>query len=186
MKRRHDPERHHRRSMRLRGYDYSRAGVYFVTICTYQRECLLGEVVDGRMRLNACGQLVAQAWSWLSQRYRYVELDAWVVMPNHLHGILIITDVDAANCRGDSRIAPTPDAPVRRKSLGRLIGAFKTVSSKHINALRDTCGAHVWQRGYYDRVVRNERELQAIRQYIRQNPAHWPDDPENPSQLVQG
>jgi len=172
--------------MRLRGYDYSRAGVYFVTICTYQRECLLGEVVDGRVRLNACGQLVAEAWSWLSQRYRYVELDAWVVMPNHLHGILVITDVDAPNRRGDSRIAPTPNAPPRRKTLGRLIGAFKTVSAKHINALRDTCGAHVWQRGYYDRVVRNKPELRAIRQYIRQNPGHWPDDPENPSQLVQG
>ena len=185
VKKRYDVDRHHRRSTRLRGWDYSQAATYFVTICTYRRECLLGEIVDRRMRLNACGQLAAEAWSWLSQRYRYVELDALGVMPNHLHGILAITDADAPNRRGESRIAPTPNAPLGRKTLGSLIGAFKTVSAKHINALRDTCGAHVWQRGYYDRVVRNGRELQAIREYIRQNAARWPDDPENPSPSVQ-
>ena len=138
------------------------------------------------MRTNAYGRIAEEEWLRTAEIRPEVELIAFTVMHNHLHGILVITDVDAPNRRGDSRIAPTPNAPLRRKTLGRLVGAFKTVSPKHINTLRNTRGAHVWQRGYYDRVVRNERELRAIRQYIRQNPAHWPDDPENPSQLVQG
>ena len=133
------------------------------------------------MLLNAQGESVAEAWAWLSQRYPYVELDAWVVMPNHLHGILIITNTGAANGRGDSRIAPTPNARLRRKSLGRLIGAFKTVSTKRINQIGDTAGNRVWQRDYYEHIIRNQRELDALREYIRANPARWADDSDNPA-----
>lgn len=94
---------HHRRSIRLKGYDYAQAGAYFVTMCTQDRVCLFGDVVDGQMRLNECGQVVADAWSWLSGRYPYVALDEWVVMPNHLHGIMVLTGPDG---RGGSRTAP--------------------------------------------------------------------------------
>ncbi len=165
--------RHHRRSIRLKGYDYAQAGAYFVTMCTQGRVCLFGDVVDGQMQLNECGQVVADSWLWLSGRYPYVGMDEWVVMPNHLHGIIILSEPD---CRGGSRTAPTKN----RKSIGRLIGAFKTVSTKRLNAMRSTPGVPVWQRNYYEHIVRSEESLTRIRQYIVDNPARWEEDPENP------
>lgn len=163
----------YRRSIRLKGYDYAQAGAYFVTICTKDRACLFGEIENGRMCLNDCGQEVADTWRWLSDRYPYVGLDEWVVMPNHLHGIIILTE---PNSRGSSRTAPTQN----RKPLGRLIGAFKTVSTKRLNAIRNTPGVSVWQRNYYEHIVRDEESLARIRQYIVDNPAHWDEDRENP------
>ena len=142
--------KHHRRSIRLKGYDYAQAGAYFVTICTQDRACLFDDVIDGQMRLNDCGQVVADSWSWLSGRYLHVDLDEWVVMPNHRHGIMILTDG-----RGGSRTAPTKN----RKPIGRLIGAFKTVSTKRLNTVRNTPGAPVWQRNYYEHIVRSEESL---------------------------
>ncbi len=173
MKRRHDPERHHRRSTRLRGWDYSRAGVYFVTICTYQRECWLGEIVDGQMRLSAAGHLVEEQWYAIPNHFDCVALDSFVVMPNHVHELIVI-------CRG----GVTP--PLRKPTLGRIVAYYKYQTTKAVNVFLDASGNRLWQRNYHDRIVRNERELRAIRQYIRQNPAHWPDHPENPSRLVQG
>jgi len=167
--------------MRLRGYDYSRAGVYFVTMCTCQRECLPGEVVDGRMRLNAHGEIVKAEWLRTAEIRPEVELDGFMVMPNHLHGIVVVSGRGARPC------APTTGPLFRRpRSLGSLVAGFKSASTKRINAVRAAAGSAVWQRNYHDRIVRNKRELRAIRQYIRRNPAHWPDDPENPSQLVLG
>jgi putative transposase len=99
-----DPKIHHRRSIRLPGYDYSQAGGYYVTIVVWQRECLFGEVIDGEMILNDFGQIAAKTWQWLQTQYPYVELGASIVMPNHFHGIIILHDNDR---RGDSRIAPT-------------------------------------------------------------------------------
>jgi putative transposase len=115
-----------------------------------------------------------ETWLWLADRYQFVDLDAFVVMPNHLHGIVIIGD----GCsRGGSRTAPT-DRP-KSKPLGRLVGAFKTVSAKRINEMRGTPGSPVWQRNYYEHIIRNETELAEIRQYILENPLRWDDDPEN-------
>ncbi|MDA8433183.1 MAG: hypothetical protein M0Z60_09510, partial [Nitrospiraceae bacterium] len=99
----HEPDIHHRRSIRLKGYDYSEAGAYFVTICAKDRECLFGDIVDGEIRLNERGHIAGDSWEWLSRQYGYVDIDEWVVMPNHLHGILIIN----GDCRGGSRTAPT-------------------------------------------------------------------------------
>ena len=164
---------HHRRSVRLKGYDYAQAGSYFVTLCTHDRACLFGDVVDGQMRLNEYGQVVADSWMWLSDQYPHVELDEWVVMPNHLHGIMVLTGPDG---RGGSRTAPTKN----RKPVGRLIGAFKTVSTKRLNTLRHTPGLLVWQRNYYEHIVRSEESLDRIRRYIIGNPARWDEDPENP------
>jgi len=174
--------------MRLRGWDYSQAAVYFVTICTYQRECLLGEVVDGRVRTNAYGRIVEEERRTREIRPE-VELDAFMVMPNHLHGIVVVPGRGARpRLRQDLRpCAPTTGHLFRRpRSLGSLVAGFKSASTRRINAVRGAAGSAVWQRNYHDRIVRNKRELRAIRQYIRQNPAHWPDDPENLSQLVQG
>jgi REP element-mobilizing transposase RayT len=100
----YDVEQHYRRSIRLRGYDYTHPGVYFVTLCTQKRECLLGEIIEGQMRLNEVGRTVMECWVWLGQQYPYVELDSWVIMPNHLHGIIMIAD---GPCRGGSRTALT-------------------------------------------------------------------------------
>jgi putative transposase len=167
----YDPRRHHRRSIRLKGYDYSRPGAYFITIVAQDRACLFGEVVDGAMHLSEVGQIVSESWQWLAAQYEYVRLDAWVVMPNHLHGIIVITDRGMGggdSGRGGSRTAPTAaitlpptamppstaddppvdtptdaPAPVKRKTIGRLVGAFKTVSTKRINEYRGTPGAVV-------------------------------------------
>lgn len=173
-------EKRQRRSIRLKGYDYSQAGAYFVTVVAQGRECLFGNEEEGGLRLTEHGKSVETAWQWLAEQYRYVNLDEWVVMPNHLHGILIIHD-DGEECGvggGGSRTAPT--GLVKRKPLGRLLGAFKTVSSKQINLMRNTPGALVWQRNYYEHVIRDETDLNRVREYIATNPARWAEDDENP------
>lgn len=184
----YDPAKHHRRSIRLKGYDYSQAGFYFVTLCCYKRQCLFGEIIDGVMQLNQYGGIVAETYNWLSFRYPYVHLDEWIIMPNHFHGIIVLTD---KSCRGISRNAPTINtqhqlinSEPKRKPLGRLIGAFKTVSTKNINLIRNAPGTLVWQRNYYEHIIRNEKSLNKIRQYIINNPSSWHHDqlhPDNPS-----
>jgi REP element-mobilizing transposase RayT len=351
----YDPSRHHRRSIRLKGYDYSRPGAYFITIVAQDRACLFGKVVDGVMHLSEVGQIIAESWQWLAAQYDYVTLDAWVVMPNHIHGIIVITDQGGDDGgrggdngggggnnggrggndvggggndggrggddgggggndggrggddggrggddvggggneggrggddggrggddvggggndggrggddggRGGSRTAPTanapttsnaptapdaptanapttsnaptapdaptvnaptapdaptvnaptapdaptvnaptanaptvnaptanaptvnapttnaPTAPAKRKTVGRLVGAFKTVSTKRINDQRGTPGAQVWQRDFYEHIIRDAAALARIRRYIVENPARWASDPEN-------
>src|SRR3990170_8539551 len=165
---RYDPTKHHRRSIRLRDYDYRQAGAYFVTTVCKDRELLLE---DERFRTIA-----EETWLWLAERYEYVDVDQHVVMPNHLHGIIVIRDVR----RGGSRTAPT-GRPLAIKPLGRLIGAFKTVSTKRINAIRGTPGLPRWQRNYYEHVIRDEDDLDRVRRYIAENPLRWEEDPENPA-----
>jgi len=162
----------HRRSIRLKDYDYASPGAYFVTVCTHDRECLFGEIVDSKIVFNDLGRLVVKSWIWLAERYPYVELDEFIIMPNHLHGILVVSD----HCRGDSRTAPTS----KRKPLGRIIGAFKTVSTKRVNILRRTPGAPLWQRGFYEHVIRDTDNINLIHEYIITNPARWALDRENP------
>ena len=169
----YDPTAHNRRSIRLTGYDYSQAGAYFVTLVVRDRSSLFGGVVDGAVQLNDAGRLVRDSWEWLAERYPYVTLDEYVVMPNHLHGIIAITN----QCRGGSRTAQTL---ARRQPLGRMIGAFKTVSTKRLNLARKTPGRPIWQRNYYERVIRNDEELTAIREYIVNNPVRWELDKYNP------
>lgn len=194
-----------RKSIRLQGYDYTKQGAYFVTICSHNRESILGEIVSGEMRLNENGIIVRDTWEWLGNQYSYVGLDEYVTMPNHFHGIILI-DHDrgdgSVGCADDSRRgasrgapttgtpttgaptigaptigAPTIGAPTTKiKPLGQLIGAFKTVSSKRINLLRNTPGALLWQRNYYEHVIRDETDLQRIREYIANNPSNWADD----------
>ncbi|MBI3812017.1 MAG: transposase [Nitrospirae bacterium] len=171
----YSPDIHHRRSIRLKGYDYSQAGAYFVTLCAQNKECLFGEIVDGKMMLKEPGLIVEDCWGWLSKQYPHVILDTWVVMPNHLHAIIMIT----YDGRGGSRTAPTVMAI--RKPLGRLIGAFKTVSTKRINVMRETPAVPVWQRNYYEHILRSEEELIRTSEYILNNPARWAEDENNPA-----
>ena len=171
-----DPQKHHRRSIRLKGYDYSLSGGYFITLVVYQRACILGEVVDGAMTLSPFGQIVRDAWAWLESQYPTVQLDEFFIMPNHLHGILLIGDKperDEINSgRGGHPLrvrqgrANRPDG----KSLGGLIGAFKTVSTKQVNLLRNTPGVPLWQRNYYEHIIWDEAGLFNARAYIRANP----------------
>ncbi len=167
-----------RKSIRLKGYDYTREGAYYVTLCTQNKKCIFGKVVEERTELNDLGKVVAGSWKWLARRYSYVELDEWIVMPNHFHGILLI------RAAGGSRTAPTASDPVQRsrkiKPLGRLIGAFKTVSSTRISQLSSLSGSEVWQRDFYDHVIRDRADLLRIRQYIQENPMLWTEDPYNP------
>ena len=185
----------HRRSIRLRGYDYSQAGAYFVTICTQNRECLFGEIVDGEINLNPLGEVILKWWDALPNYYPPVELDAFVVMPNHLHGIIVIADSDdrAGKPRSNNaavgamsrrpqtgRDDPAP-TPTGKRTLGQLIGYFKFQSTKEINQVRDTAFARIFQRDYYERIIRNEREWNAIAKYIYDNPANWNADSDNPA-----
>ena len=133
---------------------------------------MFGDTVDGKTILNDVGDVVADSWEWLATRHGYVELDEWVIMPNHLHGVIVITDV----FEGGSRTAPTE----KRKPIGRLVGAFKTVSTKRINHLRNTPGIKICRRNYYEHIIRNDDELNHIREYIANNPAQWETDREYP------
>ena len=175
-----------RRSLRLKGYDYAQPGAYFVTICTHRHQPLFGEVVDDAMQLHAFGQIVWEEWFRTARVRPYVVLyeDEFVVMPNHLHGIVWIveTDEQPAVVGATRRVAPTGGRPrgPQPGSLGAIIGQFKSLVTKRINALRGTPGARVWQRNYYEHIIRTEKALNAIRRYIAANPQRWHLDRYNP------
>ncbi len=188
----YDPFKHHRRSIRLTGYDYSQAGAYFVTICTQNRECLFGEIVNSEIRLNDAGEMIVRWWDELSNKYPSFDPDAFVVMPNHIHCVVVIMDEDVvgATLRGrplkgqPHRAAPT--AP----TLGDMIGWFKTMSTnEYIRGVKQfgwkPFHKKVLQRNYYEHIVRNERELNSIREYIENNPANWEMDMDNLKNLRQ-
>jgi len=182
----YNPDIHHRRSIRLRNYDYSQAGAYFVTICVQHRECLFGKITNRVMRLHDAGNIVAEQWIKTGDLRDTVELDAWTVMPNHFHGILVITD-DAG--RGTARRAPTCRAPTTERfgkpvsgSLPTIVRAFKSAATKNVNILRNTPGNKLWQPNYWEHIIRNEAELQRIREYIHNNPARWHEDALHPDQ----
>jgi len=218
----YDPERHHRQSIRLRGFDYSSAGAYFITLCAQNRACLFGDIADGVMVLNSAGQMVDDWWIALNQKFLGIQTDASVVMPNHFHGIIIInppsvgTDLrvcpepgigDATDCEffhsedrgehvggehvggehvGDEHI----EGEHSGSPLPRVMQWFKTMTTNHyIRGVKDngwmSFEKRVWQRNYYDHIIRNEADLIRIQTYIRNNPASWQVDqlhPQNPSQ----
>jgi len=155
--------------MRLPNYDYRQNGAYFVTCVCDHRQLLLEDV--------RFAGIVEHSWRWLGEQYAYVYPDEFVVMPNHVHGILMLDEPrSAASGSGPSLQA--------RKSLGRLLGAFKTRTAREINLLRGTPNEPFWQRNFYERVIRGERELLRTREYIRDNPRRWMEDPENPSNAL--
>jgi REP element-mobilizing transposase RayT len=233
---RYNPERHHRRSIRLRGYDYTQTGGYFITIVAHERALLFGEIVNGAMRLNEYGQIVRDEWFRTAVVRPYVMLypDEFVVMPNHIHGIIWIVGAtrrvaptcgiaptDDGVAPTDDGVAPTDDgvaptdwivgatrrvaptygiaptdggvAPtthpsgrptLKPHSIGSILAQFKSLTTKRINALRGTPGAAIWQRNYYEHIIRDERSLQQIRRYILENPQRWEQDSENPHRAV--
>jgi len=167
----YNPKIHHRRSMRLKDYDYSQAGVYFVTICSQNRDCLFGEIVDDRMRLNKYGIIAKDEWRRSEQIRKEIKLDEFIVMPNHLHGIIFIENTVGANGR-----SPLHRKNMGSKTLSSFMAGYKSFVTKQINILRQTPGILVWQRNYYEHIIRNETELNKIREYIIYNPVNWKSD----------
>lgn len=193
----YDPKIHHRRSIRLKGYDYSQAGAYFITICTNDRKCLFGEIINGEMILNDYGKIANDEWEKLPQRFPNFELDVFQIMPNHMHGIVLLNESVGAglapaqnehNNRATARVAPT-------KTVGDIVGAYKslvaneclkifklnweTVNRAGVNRAgvnpAPTMGK-LWQRNYHEHIIRNEQSYQTISNYIINNPDNWASD----------
>ncbi|MEQ8756109.1 MAG: transposase [Coleofasciculus sp. G1-WW12-02] len=196
----YEPQRHHRHSIRLKGYDYRQPGAYFVTLCIRNRDCLLGEIIQGNMYLSPLGRIVKNEWYRTAVVRPNVELDAFVIMPNHLHGIIVLTDTHRTSLRTElsvysldwvQPIVSTGSTREKRQikgvvsgSLGAIIGQFKSLSAKRINRIRQTPHVPLWQRDFYDHIIHRETSLHAIRKYIVENPLRWIDDPENPEYPV--
>lgn len=179
----YNPNIHHRQSIRLGGYDYSQPGAYFITICTQHRECNLGEIINGKMKFTVRGFIVYEFWLKIPHHFPNVELDQFVIMPNHIHGIIVINDelLDKHDSKGgdDTKGGETP--PLRKKiTLGQIIAYYKYQTTKIINKIDETPGLRIWQRNYYDRIIRHQKILDIARQYIFQNPLRWDKDPNNP------
>ena len=211
-----DPQKLHRRSIRLQGYDYTQPGAYFITICTWQRECLFGDINGGEMSLNRLGEVVLHAWQDLPHHYSHLELGGFCVMPNHVHAIMVLVEDDpgrggsvssgvsspslatyddlrlpdqaktrprAAPALTEGRgIASNSDVgytPIRH-GLPEIVRAFKSFSARRLNLLRHTLGIPVWQRNYYEHIIRDDCEHDRIRSYIESNPLNWNIDDEHP------
>lgn len=214
----YNPAIHHRRSIRLKGYDYTQSGAYFVILVTQGRDCLFGDVANDEMQLNDAGRMVQSAWEALPQRFPGIELDEYRIMPNHTHGIIVVvgatlvvahdaqTDVDRAgtspapttigdgvdnvgatlvvaqDVRMGADWAGTSPAP----TLGDIVGAFKSITThEYIRGVYESgwppFDKRVWQRNYFEHIIRNERELDHIREYILNNPLKWVLDREHPN-----
>jgi putative transposase len=255
----YDPAKHKRRSIRLQGYDYSAKGIYFITICTHQRQCLFGEIVAGQMELNATGLWVQACWQRLPYQFSQLTLDAFVIMPNHLHGILWLGEQhrmdDDISRRGEAfgqkpleqpkisqpNASPFPnpnvspiqpngddDTPCKGKdkescdtpckgeafgpkileqpeifwpnasplpipynspispngtkpgSIASIVQNFKSITTRRINQIQNNAGRTVWQRNYYEHIIRDSTALQNIQDYIRDNPLSWQQDQLHP------
>ena len=191
----YNPDKHHRRSIRLKGYDYTQPGGYYITIVVQERECLFGDVVDGKMRLNDAGGMVERWWAELGNKFPHVIPDTCVVMPNHFHGIVVITDEqrthvgyqgahnDHQGAHNDHQGAHT-GAP-----LPEIVQWFKTMTTNEYIRGVKTLGwipfsGKLWQRNYYEHIIRSDVSLERIQQYITDNPARWDEDDENPERAA--
>ncbi len=184
----------HRRSIRLPSYDYSSSGIYFVTLCAYQKEMIF---LDDRIRA-----IINGAWARIPRMFAKVHLDEWILMPNHLHGILVLEsrarhfpsegmlhdpneklDVSGIPAPGVNA-SPLPGGPLVPGSLGAILGNFKSITARKINSYRKMPGARVWQRNYFEHIIRSDASLERHRTYVRENPQNWISDEENPDMAV--
>lgn len=167
----YNPDIHHRHSIRLKGYDYSQPGAYFVTIVTHQRQCLFGEIVNGKINLNDGGKIAEQFWNDIPKHFPNTIMDEFVIMPNHIHGIIILNNngliIGAKNFSPQQNERPRGTT----QSIGSIVRGFKIGVTKWF---RQNSNIHsVWQRNYYEHIIRNEIELNKIREYILNNPLNW-------------
>ena len=190
-----DPDKHHRRSIRLQGYDYSQPGGYFVTLVTQEHASLFGTIRNEEMILNAAGETVVKWWQELPNKFTLVSLGTFVVMPNHLHGIILIEETVGADLRvcpddtnskqGEHTGSPLPTH--QNTSLSQIVQWFKTMTTnKYIRGVKqfewEPFNGKLWQRNYYEHIIRNQKDWNRIHRYIEANPANWVDDEENPTQ----
>ncbi len=183
-----NPTSHRRKSIRLQGYDYSQAGLYFITVCTHNQVPLFGEIVDGVMVLNAAGQIVEKCWCAIPEHFPQVTLDEFVVMPNHVHGIITIGTTVGANNVGANNHLPLPSNETSTQSnetprssqhgtsrtIGSMVRGFKIGVTRWFRAKTDI--HKVWQRNYYEHIIRNEDSYLKIADYIQTNPQRWEID----------
>ena len=197
-----------RRSIRLAEYDYSRDGAYFVTVCVQDQRCPFGEIERGLVRLNEAGRMVESVWQVLPRRFPTLVLDEFIVMPNHVHGILVLAGfarptgepcVHPVQQEGEHKVRPYGQARnvvanrrprgTEASSLGRVMQAFKSMTTdEYIRGVKtkgwEPFPGHLWQRNYYEHIIRNEQDLHDTRAYIRNNPASWAQDDENPTRVI--
>jgi REP element-mobilizing transposase RayT len=165
MKNIHFPKR---KTIRLKEYNYSLPGVYFVTICVQGHECILGNILNEAMQLSSQGNIAETCWQQIPEHFPNAALDAFIVMPNHIHGIIIIQELDDKLSRRGEVTSPLP-----MPTLGKVVAYYKYQSTKQMNAITGNIGAKIWQRNYYEHIIRNSKELDNIRRYILGNPAMW-------------
>ncbi len=166
-----------RRSIRKREYDYRQAGVYFVTLCTHQHVNLFGHILQGEVRLSYLGSIAFEEWQYLALARKNVQLDRFVVMPNHFHGLVIIEESWQSNqLTGHSSPVPKRTSSIKAGSLGAIIGQYKAAVTRRARSEGLVGDGRIWQRNYHDRIVRNEESLNEIRRYIVENPARWAED----------
>jgi len=175
-----DPQIHHRHSIRLKGYDYSQEGAYYVTIMTWHRDCIFGEVINDEVILSDFGKIADECWRAIPEHFPFVELGAYVIMPNHVHGIIVITN----GGRGAAMLRPYDDNPnshkinVKPGSLSVIVRSYKSAVSYCIHNEYNATG--IWQRNYYEHIIRDEKDLQNKTDYINANPSLWTEDENNP------
>jgi putative transposase len=192
---RFNPDKHRRRSIRLKGYDYSRPGAFFITICCYQRISLFGEIIDGNIQLTPSGRIALQEWKRLPNRFPSIGMGSFVIMPNHIHGIIIIRDLCGGTARTleefhliGIRRAPM-DATIEKfgrpvaGSIPTIVRSYKSSVSYRANRLRQRLDHPVWQRNYYEHVIRNNADWERIDTYIQANPHLWDKDEINPNRV---
>jgi len=182
----YNPDIHHRRSIRLKGYDYTKAGWYFITVCTKNRENLFSNIENGKLILNELGKIARNEWLMTAVIRKNVELDEYLIMPDHIHGIIHIVDEDS---KGTASCAPTVPSQTEQfgkpvpNSIPTIIRSYKSAVTRHINISRQTPGVPVWQRNYYEHIIRDEPELNRVRKYIIENPLKWLDNKYNADQF---
>jgi REP element-mobilizing transposase RayT len=176
----YNPDVHRRKSIRLKDYDYSQAGAYFITICIHKKECVLGEVADDGMKLSRFGEVVKTEWLKTFEIRKNLILDEYIVMSNHFHGIIIVDG------RGTLQRAPTFEKFGRpiSNSVPTVVRLFKSATTNQVNQSRNTPRRPFWQRNYFEHIIRNEDELNKIREYIQNNPLKWHLDRENPGRVA--
>lgn len=170
------------KSVRLPHYDYATSGAYFLTLCTHDKESLFGTLADGIMHLNEYGRIIEREWLRSAEIRKELEMGAFVIMPNHLHGIVLINEDDRAHCR-----AALPEVYSRgsrdreARSISSFVAGFKSYTTKRINELRKTPGARLWQPNYFEHIIRNQRQFDTACEYIQTNPLRWELDKYHPS-----
>lgn len=173
----YNPTKHYRRSIRLKEFDYRSVGAYFITIVTANRDLLFGEVVDSTMVLSDAGRLVKTRWIKQTVYDPSIVLDVYVIMPNHIHGIIFILEPPDNTNEGYM----PPEHGTLPGSVGAMIQSFKSVTSRMLNDHKCQPGSIIWQRNYHEHIIRDESELESLRDYVLNNPLQWSLDEENPA-----